>query len=148
MGYAQIEELKKHGMFLSAPNGISMKPMLYEADSVAEIHTITSPPKRCDVVMYIRGQSQGVIHRVLYQKGGIYVINGDNCWQKEYVRPEQIYGIVMRFYRKGRWHEVSEPMYRLYSRVWVDLFFIRRPVLYIRDKMKSLKRRVNRIFGL
>lgn len=148
MGYAQIEELKKHGMFLSAPKGISMKPMLYEADSVAEIHTITSPPKRCDVVMYIRGQSQGVIHRVLYQKGGIYVINGDNCWQKEYVRPEQIYGIVIRFYRKGRWHEVSEPMYRLYSRVWVDLFFIRRPVLYIRDKMKSLKRRVNRIYGL
>ena len=29
MGYAQIEELKKHGMFLSAPKGISMKPMLY-----------------------------------------------------------------------------------------------------------------------
>ena len=28
MGYAQIEELKKHGMFLSAPKGISMKPML------------------------------------------------------------------------------------------------------------------------
>ncbi|MGN1457456.1 MAG: S24/S26 family peptidase [Acutalibacteraceae bacterium] len=144
MGYAQLEELKKHGMYLSTPKGISMNPMLYEADSVAEIHTITRPPVRYDVVMYIRGESQGVIHRVLYKKGDVYVINGDNCWQKEYVRQEQIYGIVTRFYRRGRWHEVTEPAYRLYSHIWADLFFIRRPILYIRDKLKSLKRKMQR----
>lgn len=148
MRYTQLEELQKCGIHLTVPSGISMKPMLYEADSIAEIHTITSPPKRCDVVMYIRGDSQSVLHRVLYQKGDIYVINGDNCWQKEYVRAEQIHGIVTRFYRKGHWYEVTEPMYQLYSHVWVDLFFIRRPVLYLRDKMKSLKRRLNGICGL
>ena len=138
MGYAQLEELKKHGMYLTAPEGTSMNPMLFESDSVVEIHTITSPPKRGDVVMYIRGQSQGVVHRVLSQKGDIFIINGDNCWQKEYVKREQIFGIVTQFYRKGRWYNVSEPLYRLYSFMWVNLFFIRRPLLYIRDKMKSL----------
>ena len=141
MGYAQLEELKKHGMYLSVPKGISMNPMLYESDGIAEIHAITSPPKRGDVVLYIRGQSQGVIHRVLSQKGNVYIINGDNCWQKEYVKREQIYGIVVQFYRKGRWHKVSEPLYRLYSFMWVNLFFIRRPLLYIRDKIKMLKSR-------
>lgn len=141
MGYAQLEELKKHDMYLSVPKGISMNPMLYESDGIAEIHAITSPPKRGDVVLYIRGQSQGVIHRVLSQKGNVYIINGDNCWQKEYVKREQIYGIVVQFYRKGRWHKVSEPLYRLYSFMWVNLFFIRRPLLYIRDKIKMLKSR-------
>lgn len=138
MGYAQLEELKKHGMYLTAPEGTSMNPMLFESDSVVEIHTITNLPKRGDVVMYIRGQSQGVVHRVLSQKGDIFIINGDNCWQKEYVKREQIFGIVTQFYRKGRWYNVSEPLYRLYSFMWVNLFFIRRPLLYIRDKMKSL----------
>lgn len=141
MGYAQLEELKKYGMYLSVPKGTSMNPMLYESDGIAEIHAITSPPKRGDVVLYIRGQSQGVIHRVLSQKGNVYIINGDNCWQKEYVKREQIHGIVVQFYRKGRWHKVSEPLYRLYSFMWVNLFFIRRPLLYIRDKIKTLKSR-------
>ena len=105
---AQLEELKKHGMYLSAPKGISMNPMLYQSDSIAEIHAIKQPPVRYDVVMYIRNNEQGVIHRVLYKKENMYVINGDNCWQKEYVYPEQIRGIVTRFYRHGKWHSVDE----------------------------------------
>lgn len=139
MGRVQLEELDKKGAYLSVPKGISMNPMLYEADTIAEIHTITKPPVRYDVVLYIRGEEQGVIHRVLYKKGDIYVINGDNCWQKEYVRPEQIRGIVTNFYRKGRWHDVNEPLYRLYSHLWVDFFFIRRPILYIRDRIKYFR---------
>ena len=101
MGRAQLEELKKHGVYLSTPRGISMNPMLYQNDSIAEVHAITQPPKRYDVVLYIRGKEQGVVHRVLHFKNGVYIINGDNCWQKEYVQPSQIYGIVTRFYRHG-----------------------------------------------
>ena len=141
VGRAQLEELKKHGMYLSAPKGISMNPMLYQSDSIAEIHAIKQPPVRYDVVMYIRNNEQGVIHRVLYKKENMYVINGDNCWQKEYVYPEQIRGIVTRFYRHGKWHSVDEIPYRLYYHIWVDFFFIRRPVLYFRDKIKGYYRR-------
>lgn len=75
-----------------------MNPMLYESDSIAKIETLTKPPVRYDVVMYIRGKDQGVIHRVLRKKGDTYIINGDNCWQKERVRQDQIYGIVTSFY--------------------------------------------------
>ena len=44
MGRAQLEELKKHGVYLSTPRGISMNPMLYQNDSIAEVHAITQPP--------------------------------------------------------------------------------------------------------
>lgn len=142
MGRAQINELEKHGMYWSTPKGISMNPMLYENDSIAEIHELTGQPKRYDVVLYIRGEEQGVIHRVLYRKDDIYIINGDNCWQKEYVRPEQIRGIVTRFYRKGHWYDVTAWQYRIYSHIWTDLFFVRRPLLYIRDKCKSYFRKM------
>ena len=144
MGRAQLEELKKHGVYLSTPRGISMNPMLYQNDSIAEVHAITQPPKRYDVVLYIRGKEQGVIHRVLHFKNGVYIINGDNCRQKEYVQPSQIYGIVTRFYRHGVWHDVTEWRYRLYSHLWADFFFLRRPLLYGRDKWKLLKRKLHR----
>ena len=135
MGRAQLEELRKHGFYFSTPKGVSMNPMLYESDSIAKIETLTKPPVRYDVVMYIRGKDQGVIHRVLRKKEDTYIINGDNCWQKERVRQDQIYGVVTSFYRKGRWHEVTEPAYRLYAHIWTDLFWIRRPLLYLRDHL-------------
>lgn len=141
MGRVQLEQLKKHGMYWSTPQGISMNPMLYQNDSIAEIHAITRPVRRYDVVLYIRGNEQGVIHRVLHFRNGVYIINGDNCWQKEIVQPSQIYGIVTRFYRHGVWHEVTEWKYRVYSHLWADLFFLRRPILYGRDRWNAWKRK-------
>lgn len=116
----------------------------HESDAVPERQHCRSSchhtaPQAVCVVLYIRGKEQGVIHRVLHFKNGVYIINGDNCWQKEYVQPSQIYGIVTRFYRHGVWHDVTEWRYRLYSHLWADFFFIRRPLLYGRDKWKSLK---------
>lgn len=142
MGRKQFEELEKHGMYLSTPKGVSMNPMLYEQDSIAEIHAITKPPVRYDVVLYIRSSDVGVIHRVLKKQGELYIINGDNCWQREYVRPEQIRGIVTCFYRKGKWHNVNEPVYRFYSHLWVDFFWLRRIVLYLRDTSKRILFRI------
>ena len=54
-------QLEKHGSCLSIPNGISMCQMI----------------------------DQGVIYRVVRYENGRYVIIGDNCWQLEYVKPDQ-----------------------------------------------------------
>lgn len=137
MGSAQLEQLNKYGMYVSAPCGISMYPMIRQGKDVVEIQKLTRKPKRYDVVQYIRGESQGVIHRVLYWKDDICVICGDNCWQKEYVKTEQIKGIVTKFYRKGKWHSICEKKYQLYVHIWTDGFFLRRPLFYIRDKIKN-----------
>lgn len=142
MGLAQLRELEKHGFYLSAPKGVSMNPMLYQNDSVAEIHAIKSTPQKYDVVMYIRSDGVGVIHRILYHQGDYFIINGDNCWQKEYVKEEQIYGIVTRFYRRGKWHSCDERMYRFYSHLMVDLFCIRRMVLWVRDYCTRILRKI------
>lgn len=138
MGKAQLEELEKTGKYFSVPKGISMKPMIYSKEGIVEIHKLDGLAKRYDVVVYSRPGDQGVIHRVLHVKDGYYIIAGDNCWQKEIVKFEQVAGIAVRFYRKGKWHEVTEFGYRVYSHIWADFFFIRRPLFYVRDKLKRL----------
>lgn len=143
MGKAQLDELGKRGYYLSVPKGVSMWPMIRNRQDVVEIRVPKAPVKRYDLVMYVRGQDmQGVIHRVLRVKDGYYIIAGDNCWQKEYVSFAQVKGIATRFYRGGRWHDVNEAGYMAYVHLWTDLFFIRRPLLYARDMMKRVLRRL------
>ncbi len=144
MGKAQLGELERHGMYLSVPRGVSMWPMILDREGIVEIRRLDHPAERYDVVLYVRGGDLGVIHRVLHACGDHYIIAGDNCWQKEYVPAEQVAGIATRFYRKGKWYEVTDRRYLLYARLWTDLFFIRRPLLYLRDRAKRALRRIRR----
>ena len=143
MGKAQLEQLEKEGNYYSVPRGISMWPMIRNKKDVVEIQKLEGLAKRYDLVMYVRGENrQGVIHRVLRVRENDYIINGDNCWQKEYVPHDKVAGIAVRFCRKGKWHEVTELGYRIYVHLWTDLFFIRRPILFLRDLAKKVLRKL------
>jgi hypothetical protein len=136
MGKAQVEELTKHGNYISVPRGISMRPMIYGQRDAVLIEALKEPPKRYDLVMYTRPNAQGVIHRVIRKRADDYMICGDNCYQLEYVKPEQIQGIVTQFCRKGTWYSVENRWYQFYVHFWVDFLFIKRPLFYVRDKVK------------
>jgi len=144
MGKIQLNELKEHGMYLSSPNGVSMYPMIRQKKDVVKIVVPDKPPVRYDLVLYMRTEEQGVIHRVLHKKDDVYIINGDNCWQLEYVKPEQIAGIVTEFYRNGKWHSVTEKSYLIYVHLWTDFSFVRRPVMWCRDRIKRVIRKYRR----
>lgn len=144
MGREQLSELERHGWYISVPRGISMWPMIRNQKDAVEVRRLTEKPRRYDLVMYVRPNLQGVIHRVLYWKNDICVICGDNCWQREYVRPEQIRGIVTRFCRKGKWYSVTDKRYLLYVHLWTDLSFLRRPLFYLRDRAKRLLKKLRR----
>ena len=141
MGKAQLEELERQGKYFSVPKGISMWPMIKNKQGIVEVHKLTQKAKRYDLVMYIRPNYQGVIHRVIRVYDDHYIIVGDNCWQKEYVKTDQVKGIVVRFYRKGKWYDVNNKWYRMYVHLWVDLLFIKRPLFYVRDKIKRFIRK-------
>lgn len=144
MGKAQLDELARFGKYFSVPKGVSMWPMLLNRQSVVEIHSLEYQPKRYDVVLYIRGDEQGVIHRVLRRKEDHYIIIGDNCWRLERVPLDHVVGIATRFYRKGYWYSVSDWRYLVYVHLWTDLLFLRRPLFYLRDRMKAWLKRFNR----
>ena len=48
------------------------------------------------------------------------------------------------FLHKGKWIDVGNKWYQLYVHVWTDLFFIRRPIFYLRDRMKAVYRRMRK----
>ena len=144
MGKAQLDELNRCGKYFSVPRGVSMWPMILNKEGIIEIHRLKIPAKRYDLVLYIRGAEQGVIHRVLHVREKDYIIAGDNCWQKEYVSKEKTVGIAVRFYRKGKWYEVTDWRYRIYVHIWTDLFFIRRPLFFMRDRLKAILRKMHR----
>lgn len=145
MGKEQLEELEKCGKYFSVPRGISMWPMIRNKQDVVEIHKLDGMAKRYDLVMYTRGpKQQGVVHRVLHVREKDYIINGDNCWQKEYVPHEKVAGIAVRFCRKGKWIDVTDRRYQVYVHLWTDFFFIRRSILYVRDLGKRILRKVKR----
>ena len=145
MGKAQLEELEKCGKYFSVPKGISMWPMIRNKQDIVEIHKLNGMARRYDLVMYTRGpKQQGVVHRVLHVRERDYVINGDNCWQKEYVPHEKVAGIAVRFCRKGKWIDVTDRRYQVYVHLWADFFFIRRSILYVRDLGKRILRKVRR----
>lgn len=136
MGKIQLNILERDGRYISVPSGISMRPMIYGKKDAVVIEKIKHKPKKYDLVLYIRGKEQGVIHRIVKVKGNQFIICGDNCWQLEYVNKEQIKGIVTEFCRKEKWYKTNNFLYKLYVHLWVDLLFIKRPCFYIRDKIK------------
>lgn len=142
MGRAQLEELEKNGYYFSVPRGISMRPLLSsKRQDIVEIHKLTGEARRGDLVLYSIGE-QGILHRVLRVREADYVIAGDNCWRREIVPKAEVVGIAVRFRRKGRWIEVTDRGYRLYVRVWTALFFLRRPLFYVRDLIKPRLKRL------
>ncbi|MEE5991941.1 MAG: S24/S26 family peptidase [Oscillospiraceae bacterium] len=137
MGKAQLKQLEEHGFYISSPKGISMRPMIMEGKDAVVIKKIETPPIRYDLVMYVRPNMQGVIHRVIHVREDEYIICGDNCWQFEHVKPEQIKGIVTEYCHNGKWKPVTNFKYQVYVHLWVDLLFLKRPVFYVRDKIKK-----------
>lgn len=132
MGKTQLEQLDKYGMYISVPIGNSMLPMLRGGQDAVEVHSLKRRPKRYDVVLYVKPDMQGVIHRVLGWKNDVCIICGDNNLKKEYVPEDMIHGIVTGFYRAGRWHSVDELGYRIYARLWTDFYVFRKSYFRVR----------------
>ena len=138
MSRAWQEELETTGRFFCVPKGFSMWPMIYSKRDIVEVRRLEGEAKRYDLVLYKKeGTEQGVLHRVLHVREKDYVIAGDNTWWKEYIAKERVVGIATRFYRKGKWYEVTNRGYRLYAHLMADLFFLRSPLQRCRDKARA-----------
>ena len=110
--------LEEKGFFVTTTSGVSMKPLFSDRRDRIVIKPISERLKKYDVPLYRRGEKL-VLHRVIGVKEDHYIIRGDNCIEREFVKDEQIVGVLSEFYRKGKHHTVNEFGYKLYSRLWV-----------------------------
>ena len=110
--------LEEKGFFVTTTSGVSMKPLFSDRRDRIVVKPIAERLKKYDVPLYRRGEKL-VLHRVIDVKEDHYIIRGDNCIEREFVKDEQIVGVLTEFYRKGKHHTVNEFGYKLYSRLWV-----------------------------
>ena len=117
------EELDTHGRIIFTNRGISMMPLLREDRDVMVIEK--RGPERLhkdDAVLFKRDNGQYILHRITELRDGGYYIVGDNCLSGEYVREDQVLGVLNAIRRSGRTIHVSDRGYRFYVRWFLPVY--------------------------
>ena len=135
------EELERSGTLVFTNKGKSMLPLLRQNRDLMVIEK--KGPERCkkyDAVLFKRGDKY-VMHRILKVRERDYYIVGDNCRKGEYVRDEQILGVLKQVVRDGKTVEVDDPAYQRYVHLWCDLFPLRAFVLRGLHVLKRMRKK-------
>ncbi len=121
--------LAENGIYVGLTKGVSMRPMLREGKDTIMISPVEGRLRKYDVPLYRRGDSY-VLHRIVKVREHDYVICGDNCLNLEYgITDADIVGVLSGFRRGTRYVSLDSFGYRLYARVHVALYPLRRPAM-------------------
>lgn len=111
-------------------SGSSMAPFLvHERDSI-----IFSKPQRelqrGDMVFYQRENGQFVMHRILHVKPeGLYIVGDAQTEIEGPVNPKQVFAVVTRAQRKGKWIGPGDFWWWFFRTVWLRLVPVRKIIL-------------------
>lgn len=137
-------QLEKGGRARLTVTGWSMQPLLYNRRDVVELVPVSGKEKPGDIILYRRENGQYVLHRIIAQLPEGYICSGDNQAMREPVARDQLLAVVDGFTRKGKSYTLHAPGYRLYTALWVKLFFLRKPYIAIRRRIGRLLCKVRR----
>lgn len=120
--------------------GSSMHPMLRSRRDTVTLVPAQRSLQKTDVILYRRDNGQYVLHRIVKAEAGLTCC-GDNQWQPERVEPSQVIAVVSAFTRGKKTYGVTDMGYRLYARIWTELFPVRRPLIALRRALGRLRKK-------
>ena len=123
--------------------GLSMLPMLTPGRDVVYLEKCDQPLRTGDIILYRRENGSYILHRIVCC-GTPMICCGDNQWHPERVTEQQVIARVAAFQRNGKHLECSDWIYQIYVFLWVRLYCLRRPYIWMRRRMGKLRRRLNR----
>ena len=106
--------------------GVSMRPMLRQGIDAVELTPLPQRLKKYDLPVYQYPSGKYVMHRVVKVKNEHYVCRGDNTYHDEFISHEQMLGVVCAFKRGQKRIEVNATGYRIYCRLWVAVYPLRK----------------------
>lgn len=118
--------------------GVSMLPMLRQGKDTVELSPLPEKLNKYDLPVYQYPSGKVVMHRVVSVENGYYLCLGDNTYEYEKILPEQLIGLVSAFKRADKRIEVTNRGYRLYSRLWVASFPVRRALRRLKRFLRRL----------
>ena len=110
--------------------------MLRQGIDSVELAPLPERLQKYDLPVYQYPSGKYVMHRVIEVREDCYVCMGDNTYAYEYIKPEWMVAVVSAFKRGNREISVDAPLYRLYSRIWVALYPVRKPMKRIYSAIK------------
>ena len=95
-----VSELEESGKVIFTINGVSMRPLFHaRTDAILVKKCVPNELKNLDIVLFKRFGPNGeqyVLHRIVDKTpDGLFVIAGDNCADADYVRTDDILGVVV-----------------------------------------------------
>ena len=134
--------IEQNGYYVSTPQGSSMKPFIRGGRDTVILAPVTEEPERYDVVLYVNGAGEHVLHRIVRKKNGAFLVRGDHCYYNEYVKREQMIGVLERIVRDGTTViDVKTDRRRAFAvRLWVWLYPARKIINYLRRAAAKLIR--------
>ncbi len=122
------EELLREGFCATNTHGDSMLPLFASNRDAVVIKRAEGELEKYDIVLYrsLVRENVYVLHRIVGKTDEDYIIRGDNTYIDEHIPKGDILGVLVSFCRKGKNHTVDELGYRLYSRLRVSTYPIRR----------------------
>lgn len=121
-------------------HGVSMMPMLRQKFDSVELAPLPERLQKYDLPVYQYPSGKVVMHRIVKVRKQDYVCLGDNTYAYEYIRPEQLIGLVSAFKRGERRIEVTNPIYQAYARIWVFLYPLRKFLRRVRRLLGRIRR--------
>lgn len=118
--------------------GISMLPLLRQGKDFVDLSPLPSRLQKYDLPVYRYPSGKIVMHRVVGVKDDHYICLGDNTYRYEKIRPEWMIGKVTAIRRGEKRIEVTSPLYRLYSRIWVAIYPMRKCWRWVKPKLRRL----------
>lgn len=138
--------IAEHGEVVACSAGVSMYPMLRNKQDMIVVEQVKRELKKFDVPVYRLESGKIVMHRILKVRPDVYVIRGDNLYVKEYIKPEQIIGVLKAFYRDGKYVDcATSKKYRRYVYWRVYTFGLR--FFWVKGVKRVLRPIKHLIFG-
>ncbi|MBQ2966690.1 MAG: S24 family peptidase [Clostridia bacterium] len=124
--------------------GNSMWPLLLSGRDKITVRK-SDKYRKYDIVLYRRENGSFVLHRIVGRKKDAFVLAGDGELEKEYpIYPSQILAKAVSGVRKGKTFSCSAFCFKVYSVLWVKLFYVRAPLTRTGVALKRWLKRVRK----
>ena len=131
-----INEGKEVGLLIS---GDSMSPFLVHQRDYIYFKTPDRELRKGDMVFYQRVTGQYIMHRIIDVKPDGYYMMGDNQAALEGpLDRSQIFAIVTKVKRKGRWIGPDDLIWKFYEKVWIHMIPVRPVIGRVCRKLKRM----------
>lgn len=132
-----LRELTEEGKEVSLIiSGSSMSPFLIHQRDYIYFKKPDRELKKGDMIFYQRDSGQFVMHRIWkVRPDGYYIIGDAQTVIEGPVRRDQIFALITKVQRKGKWLEPGDFWWEFFEHIWIHMIPIRRKIMKIYAKV-------------